>query len=206
MVFLLVAFMFLLFITISYFKKKKATELDVEPSVSADSVEDKIFLHPSHTYAKILSDDLVEVGPDEFAKRAFGKLDDIELPKVGSTLKQGEIAWRARVGTRFISQRMPVDGVVQAVNPEPGVFMSWVLKVKPSQLKENMANLIQGSSVSNWLKSARTKFLADYSGNLVPAMQDGGELVYGFARYLTDDEWKDFCKEFFNCEDCENCA
>ena len=75
-----------------------------------------------------------------------------------------------------------------------------MLKVKPANLEKDLGNLINSSSVVTWLKNAREKFVANFYGEMVPVMQDGGELAEGFARHLTDDQWKEFCKEFFNCE------
>ena len=48
----------------------------------------------------------------------------------------------------------------------------------------------------NWLKSVKAKFVAHFSRNLLD-MLCGGVLVPGCARYLTDEQWEKFCKEFF---------
>jgi len=194
----MVAIMFILLIAISYWHERSAKEkVSAEnPKVETPSPS-ALYFHPSHTFAKIIGDDLVEVGMDNFAKRAFGEIDSIKLPKVGSTLKQGDIAWKTQVGTRTVSQRTPVEGTILEAN-ENTEDLSWLLKIKTSRLQENIVNLIQGASVENWLKAARAKFLANFTGRLIPAMQDGGELVYGFARHLSDDQWKEFCQEFFN--------
>ena len=160
------------------------------------------FVHPSHTRVRIFDEDKVEIGMDEFAQRAFGDVDDFELPQVGDTLQQGDIAWKVNIGDRAVTQRMPVDGVVSEINSDP-VTDKWILKVAATNLEENMANLIHAGAVTNWLKRARARFIADYAGQLGFAMQDGGELMHGFGRKLSDEQWKEFCKEFFNCADCE---
>jgi len=206
MVVMIVAAMFIVFIVISLLREQAAKRKVVMAKTAAATMETVqtsatgLFLHPSHTFAKVLSQDLVEVGLDDFARRAFGKVEVINLPQVGQEMHQGEVAWKARVGERSLTQRMPIDGIITDVNPDTHKRHEWILKVKASHLKENMANLIQGASVANWLKNARTKFLLNYAGHLVPAMQDGGELVEGFAKYLTDEQWKEFRTEFFNNE------
>ncbi len=209
MVVIIVAAMFIVFIVVSLLREQAARRrAAMAKTVAADGVKAQstaasLFLHPSHTYAKVLNEALVEVGLDDFAKRAFGKVDVLDLPKVGQELHQGEVAWKARVGSRSLTQRVPVDGIIVDVNTAASKGNDWILKVNATHLKDNLANLIQGASIINWLKSARTKFLLNYSGHLVPAMQDGGELVEGFAKYLTDEQWKEFCMEFFNNEKCE---
>jgi glycine cleavage system H lipoate-binding protein len=199
MVIAIVAFMFTLLITISYFLDKRNKAEEYVEIIQEKQAEPQIFIHPSHTFARIKNDSTVEIGLDDFAKRAFGKIDHIELPKIGDTLRQGDKLWKLTVGERFISQRMPVDGKITNVN-EPQE--NWIVKVTPINLEQCLNNLISSSSVVTWLKKARTQFVAQYSGNVAPVLQDGGELIAGFARYLTDEQWEKFCKEFFNCSDC----
>ncbi len=201
MVVLIMVAMFLIFIGISYLQEKAAKRRATvqAPRVVSAASDAGMYLHPSHSFARIISDQEVEVGMDDFSKRAFGWMDEIILPKAGTAVRQGETAWKGRVAERMVSQRIPVDGEIIAVNERRQG--DWLLKIKPSRLQENLSNLIQGASVSQWLKMARAKFLMEHAGSLVPAMQDGGELVDGFARHLTDEQWREFCQEFFNCED-----
>ncbi len=201
MVVVIMVSMFLIFIGISYLQEraaKRRVQVPVVRPVGADG-EAGVYLHPSHSFARIVSETEVEVGMDDFARQAFGWFDEITLPQAGSIVHQGETAWRGRVAERTVSQRIPVDGEITAVNEQRQG--AWLLKIKPVRLQENLSNLIQGASVSQWLKMARAKFLMEHSGTLLPAMQDGGELVKGFARHLTDEQWREFCQEFFNCDD-----
>ena len=200
MVLLVMLAMFLVFIGISYWReqagrRRAATAVRAAGTVPMNA--DNIYFHPSHSFARVMADDEIEVGMDEFSRHAFGFIDEISLPGSGLAVHQGDIAWEARVGERTISQRIPVDGVIVDVRQDGG---DWLLRIKASHLAENLNNLIQGASVGQWLKMARAKFLMEHVGTLVPAMQDGGELVEGFARHLTDAQWHEFCKEFFNCE------
>ena len=94
-------------------------------------------------------------------------------------------------------QRIPVDGIVTAINTAGS---TWLVKIKADRWSENIANLIQGASATQWLRSVRSKLLLNHAGELVPSMQDGGELLKGFARHLDDNQWQAFCKDFFNCE------
>jgi glycine cleavage system H lipoate-binding protein len=200
MVILIMLAMFLVFIGISYWREQAARHRATVAvkREKAQPVTVATYLHPSHSYARIVSDDLVEVGLDQFARHAFACLDEISLPEKGTVVHQGDIAWKARVGGRLISQRIPVDGVILETNEKRG--SDWFLRIKPAHLSENLNNLIQSASSAQWLKLARAKFLMEHAGALVPAMQDGGELVEGFARHLTDAQWHEFCREFFNYE------
>lgn len=202
MVVLMVILTFIIFIGIGYMlerRKKLAVTDKVAPGgQEVERPYGRVFIHPSHTYAKVVEKNLVEVGMDDFAMHAFGNITATELPCEGDHFIQGDVAWRLMVGKRTVTQRMPLDGFVQEVNPVAFGTESWILKVQPIRLEENLANLIQSSAVMKWIKGTRAKFLLRFSGDLVPAMQDGGELVFGFSKYLSDEQWTEFCRDFFN--------
>lgn len=200
MVFAIVAVMFLLLIGISFFVEQKRKREAVETAVPAKQPETEFYVHPSHTFAKIVGADTVEIGLDEFAQRAFGDVEFDTLPEVGAQLHQGDRAWTLQVGDRKVAQRMPVSGEILETRE---TAQGWVLKAKVADLSTELANLIKSTSVVPWLKKARAQFVADYSGELMPVLQDGGELAEGFARHLTDEQWAVFCQEFFNCEGCD---
>ncbi len=197
MVFLIVAVMFAGLMLLTWYLDKRKKSATADSPVAETTRDEKVFLHPSHTFARVMDDSTVEIGLDDFAKRAFGQIDEIDLPEAGAVLNQGDAAWKIKIGERQVSQRMPVDGTVLRAG-EKGA--SWLLKVKPVNLEKDLGNLINSSSVVTWLKNAREKFVANFYGDVAPVMQDGGELAEGFARHLTDEQWKEFCKEFFNCE------
>jgi hypothetical protein len=208
MVFLIVALMFITLIAVSYILDKRkqgvmATQFHDEAVASPSHVKPKMFIHASHSYVKVISSDLVEIGMDDFARKAFGDVNTVEMPGKGQRLKQGDVAWKAKVGDRFVSQRMPVEGEILEVNDKKRGPTTWRLKVKPLQLAKDIAGLMKEPDSTTWLKRAQEAFLLEFSSSLVPAMQDGGELVEGFSRFLNDDQWKVFCADFFACEECE---
>ena len=83
MVFLIVAVMFagLMLLTWYLDKRKKSATADAPVAEAASQVKD--FLHPSHTFARVVDDSTVEIGMDNFAKRAFGQIDGIDREHVG---------------------------------------------------------------------------------------------------------------------------
>lgn len=199
MVFAIVAFMFIVLMIISYFLEKRNKSALIEKGTQENNQESQLFIHPSHTFARIKNDSTVEIGLDDFAKRAFGEIDHIDLPQVGDTLGQGDKLWKLKIGDFSVSQRMPISGKITEVSE---ANKNWIVKAKPINLEQSLNNLINSSSAVTWLKKARAKFVANYTGDAVPVLQDGGELVNGFARHLTEQQWGEFCKEYFNCQDC----
>ncbi len=198
MVVLIVAVMFIAIIAISYWRSRKIRQETRDPVPErTPAVTPGVYYHPAHTFAKVMDDNLVKVGMDDFARQAFGQIDAIKLPSVGRILKQGEIAWEAKVGDKKVSQPMPVTGTVVEVNKD-AEDSSWIIKVKPLSLRQSLANLISETMAVSWMNAVRARFQDNYSSSLVPVMQDGGELVDGFARHLQNGQWEEFRKEFFN--------
>ena len=197
MVFLIVAAMFVGFMLLTWYLDKKKKSETADTTITETINQERVFLHPSHTFARVINNSTVEIGMDDFTKRAFGQIDQIDLPEAGVVLSQGDPVWKINIGDHQVSQRMPVDGTVLSTGDKSN---DWLLRVKPTNLEKDLGNLINSSSVVNWLKDARTKFVANFYSDMAPVMQDGGELAEGFARHLTDEQWKEFCKEFFNCQ------
>jgi len=200
---ILVVLMFALFIGIGLIRQYRSARAPELTGLSPAS-SSNVFTHPSHTFARVVNDGRVEVGLDDFARKAFGSYKLEQLPELGAELEQGEVAWKTVVGGRKVTQRMPVHGRITAINnEEPSSERSWILRVKPSNLQDDLANLIRSASSALWLRRARSRFVQRYSGGLVAAMHDGGEFVDGFAAHLDETSWREFCREFFNSEGCE---
>ena len=165
------------------------------------------YFHQGHTWAKATTRGTVTIGIDNFAQKVVGAIDAIELPKVGRPLKQGRIAWRLHRGNRVLPQLAPIDGTVVEVNRDLQKDTSlanqspynrgWVLKVKPTRLKENLRNLLHGQLADKWSELVKSQLAARFPQSLGPVYQDGGELIDGVGNTLTDEEWEIVKREFF---------
>jgi glycine cleavage system H lipoate-binding protein len=168
---------------------------------------DQKFFHQGHTWAKASAGGIVTIGIDNFAQKVIGAIDAIELPKVGRLLKQGRIAWRLHRGNRILPQLAPIDGTVIEVNDNlqnnPSLAnqspyeQGWVLKLRPTRLRENVRNLLQGQLAEKWTELAKSQLAARFPHSLGPVYQDGGELIDGVGNTLTDEEWEIVKREFF---------
>lgn len=165
------------------------------------------FFHKGHTWAVARADGMMTIGLDDFTQKLIGAIDKIELPKIGQPLRQGKVAWKLRHGERILPQTAPIEGVVVAVNEDlqkdPSLAnrspyeKGWVLKMKPTWLKENLRNLMRGQLGEKWLDVAKSQFVFRFPRSVGPAYQDGGELVDGVGDTLTDEEWETVKHEFF---------
>ena len=206
----------IIFLTIDYIiKRQERTQTGAEPVAvkTADerpaSIISGPYFHPTHSWAKV-TDDVVTVGIDEFTNKLMGKIQRMDIPKVGSYLQQGQTAWKLQRGKRELAQSSPVEGEVVAINEElmnnPSKINEspykdgWILKIRPSSLRQNLKNLLSGETAKNWLENARSQFVLRFANEVGPVCQDGGELIDNAGELLTDAEWNEVLNEFFVSE------
>jgi glycine cleavage system H protein len=167
---------------------------------------EEIFHHQGHSWARPLSNDIVLVGVDDFAQRLLGKPVTINLPKIGSRLEQGEIAWDFQIDSKKINLLSPVNGKVVEINQKilqsPGLINEnpyedgWLLKVKVPNLKSNLKNLLTGKMAKAWMNETIKDLRSRMTDELGLALQDGGIPVSGFAKVLSNDHWDELAAEF----------
>ncbi len=166
-----------------------------------------IYYHPGHTWAKLVGEEAVEVGLDDFAQKFVGPIDEIHLPRPGTKVKQGEPVFRVKRGNRELKLVAPVSGKVTAVNPriemdpelinESPYGSGWLVRIQPTSLKENLRNLLDDFMAQKWMQTVKQAFLSKYGQQFAFTMQDGGHLAAGFGMNLSDEQWREIAEEYF---------
>jgi glycine cleavage system H protein len=169
------------------------------------------YLHPGHAWVRLGPDGMATIGASDFAAHFVGALSSVETPEMGRHLRQGEPAWTlVSSKDRRLTQAMPIDGEIVAVNPDlgrdrvgaPGAPRGskdgdWILKVRPSRVAENIQNLLSGSLADAWQEFSGMKLNA----TLVPALgrvaNDGGVWVEHFGDLLDDSDWLAIRRDLF---------
>src|SRR3989304_2774397 len=64
-------------------------------------VPEGVYFHQGHAWAKAEDEDIVRIGIDDFAQRLVGKIDTVDMPVVGSTIRQGEKGWSIKLGDKY---------------------------------------------------------------------------------------------------------
>jgi glycine cleavage system H protein len=105
----------------------------------------------SHEWLKLESDGAATVGITDYAQNSLGDITYVQLPKVGATLKTGEMFGAVESVKAASDVYMPVGGVVMAVNetlntaPETlntaPYDAGWMLKLQPADPAEANALL-----------------------------------------------------------------
>jgi glycine cleavage system H protein len=170
-------------------------------------VPEQVYFHPGHAWAKLAGDGLVTVGMSDFSQKLVGRPETIQLPDVGSPLKQGERGWRLSQDSKVIDMLSPVEGEVVAINervladPEQvnqdPYGEGWLLKVKVPKLSANLKNLLSGDLARKWMEGVGESLWQQTSPALGLVSQDGGIPIQGMARSLDQERWDHIAREFF---------
>jgi glycine cleavage system H lipoate-binding protein len=123
---LLVLLMFLLVMSISYFRTRQEVIAEVRPGPQAPrmqreygfSIPDGYCFHPGHTWVMREGSENARVGVDSFAANLLGKIDHVELAGVNRWVRQGQKLVTLKSGGAAYDPVSPVEGVVTSVNKD----------------------------------------------------------------------------------------
>jgi glycine cleavage system H lipoate-binding protein/FixJ family two-component response regulator len=130
-------------------EKKKERK---KPTRKPGAKQERYYIH-EHSWALVEGDGMVRVGMDDVFQRTVGEIINIDLPFEGDMLAQGRICVRiTSAGLKIHKLWSPVSGKVAEVNEEVNRNPSlanedpygkgWLVRVEPSDLDEEIKNLI----------------------------------------------------------------
>ncbi len=216
-VILLVATLAILIAVDYLFGKRLASRTAAEPEpeavpslsnvVGGFRVRENLRYHPGHTWALQESPDLVRVGMDDFAARLIGTPEEIELPKFGQWIRQGQRLCTVRRDGGKAELLSPIEGIVADVNlgvveapdlatREPYTD-GWLITVQAPDIKTSFRNLLGGTMALKWMEDAAGRLRARLPALAGAAAQDGGVVVADVTRELPGEIWTDLTREFF---------
>lgn len=126
------------------------------------NLPDDLYYTKDHTWARIEDNGTVTVGMDAFGAKAAGNIEFIDLPMEDDEFESQE-AFGSLESAKWVGGLlMPVGGTVIEVNEsiEDDLDLlskdpygeAWLIKVKPSNLKDDIKVLVHGNDVAPWLK------------------------------------------------------
>jgi glycine cleavage system H protein len=118
-----------------------------------------------HAWARVEDDGMVRIGMNDFYQKLAGETTYADLPFEGDEVEQGETAGKIQSSKWVGKFCSPVSGEIIEINSkledDPTLINSdpygegWIMKVKPSNLDEELKGLIKGSdvdAVKKWLE------------------------------------------------------
>lgn len=216
---LFVLLMFLLVMSISYFRSRAEvvavaqTEVLAKPQAPRMQRDDGFAIpegyafHPGHTWVVAEGGENARVGLDSFAANLLGKIDHVDVTAANRWIRQGQKLATLSSGGQSLDLVSPVEGVVVAVNkdlgPDPALLTNepyqggWIAMIKSPDLTTNKKNLVQGAMVAPWLQNSVTR-LNGMVSQLAPTMAaDGGLPLPGLINRVAPEVRERLAKEFF---------
>lgn len=197
--------------------KALAPEVNPEETFArlADSiaVPAEFFFHRGHTWIRFFSPNRAKVGLDDFAQRILGRIEAIQLPRIGELVRQGDPIFMVRVGNRKLFLPAPSDGIVTHINADLAAtpdslhgspFESgWVCEMKPENVSQNITQLLTGEDAVKWELhelNRLQRFIADRrDGNRVFRTEEFS-LGRPWAAHCEPKVLNEFSKSFFTLD------
>ncbi|MGA2003003.1 MAG: glycine cleavage system protein H [Terriglobales bacterium] len=217
---LFVLLMFLVIVTVSYFRSPEAFELAARPQPALAPVAKPMMerssglaipqgycFHPGHTWSLKESADDARIGIDSFAANLIGQIDRVEVIGENRWVRQGQRLMTLHCGKTAIDLVSPIEGVITSINrdalQDPKAIVhdpyekGWIATMKSPDLPVNQKNLMQGQMVAPWMQNCLTRLT-----NMVPEMAqamaaDGGLPESGLLTRVTPQVRQNLLQEFF---------
>ena len=166
-----------------------------------------IFFSPQHAWARIETNGAVLVGPDDLLRKAFDRVEGVELPHEGQLISKGEALFSLRYGDYALAVPSPVSGSVMAVNAEHAEHpewlaikpfeLSWMCAIEPSDLSGELPGMKIGQDSVAWYRQEIDRFHELAATFTAAAPQEGDAdtqlsatdyvaLLQGFAKPFQD--------------------
>lgn len=214
---LFVLLMFLLILTVTYFRTRKEAPARTDvwastPGLRAEreygfSIPPGYSFHPAHTWVVSEGGESTRVGIDSFAANLLGKVDEVDVVGLNRWVRQGQKFMTVKTDTVAIEVLSPIEGVITSINREviedPGIVArdpykeGWIAMIKSPDFAINRKNLVQGPMVAPWMQNNVSRLNA-LIAEVSPALaQDGGQPASGLISRATGDLRQKLIKEFF---------
>jgi len=130
--------------------------------IDGHKLPEELYYTKDHTWARIEDNGTVTVGLDAYGTKAAGNIEYIDLPLDDDEFEAGE-AFGSLESAKWVGGLlMPVSGTVIEVNEnieddldilkEDPYGEGWLIKLKPSNLKDDLKSLVHGLDVGPWLR------------------------------------------------------
>jgi CheY-like chemotaxis protein len=155
---------------------QKPTVRIVSPAAAEESTSHEYcvpggaFLSTGHAWARLEAGGQVRVGIDDFARKALGPIDIVEIPERGQRVQQGDPIFTLKRGTESIRFLAPVGGKIIHGNPgllqEPSLVTEspydrgWICLLEPQDLAGELPSLKIGKPVVAWYQDEALRLQA----------------------------------------------
>ena len=211
------------FVKKALIKRKDQIEKQLKPNIQVThkagpgearagefSIPGGVLISKGHCWASLSQDGSVKVGIDDFAKKLIGRVDGLELPNAGMTVRAGQPLFAIRQGPRRIQFLAPVSGRVVKINQALNDAVDeldvtpyhshWICMIDGESLDAEIPALKIGKSAVALFQEDIGRFVTfmhDTARASLPENAPENALCIGALERLEDDQWDRAAKEFF---------
>jgi glycine cleavage system H protein len=131
--------------------------------IEGHNMPDELYYHKEHAWAKVDDEGNVVVGMNDMFQKTSGDIVYVDMPMEGDEVSQDETIGKVQ-SSKWIGKLVsPVAGEIVGLNEEvesdSGLINKdpygegWILKITPSNLDDDLKNLMKGDTVVPWLKA-----------------------------------------------------
>ena len=127
-----------------------------------------IFISQNHTWVNVEMNGTARIGIDDFARKIIGKIDKVEMPKLNTEIRKGDLLLSIKHGSHDVDLASPISGKITLLNTEhiehpdwiasKPFELSWMCCIEPSNLSEELHSLKIGVDSINWYKAQIEKY------------------------------------------------
>lgn len=131
---------------------------------------DDLYYNEDHLWVRILPNNRVMIGLDDFGAKMAGDIDFVELPEPGTRIEKGQALVTLESGKWVGRLRSPLTGVIEEINEkvldeDPRLINrdpygeGWLVILRPEKLEEELKTLIHGrEKIEEWLRKEIEKY------------------------------------------------
>jgi glycine cleavage system H lipoate-binding protein len=205
---LLIAIIIMVLIDIFVIRAKNAKLAFTSPSVFNKRsliAPEGFYFSKGHVWAKLIGDDKIKTGIDDFVIHALGKILVTEIVPEGSKVKKGDVIMKGKFDSKTVNILSPMDGLIDSVNKDiVGKIVNdpynsdWSVVIKTEDVNKALVPFYMGNTAVNWMKNEFKRLkdflvMNSYKPELVGiTMYDGGNVIEGAIAHLDENSMKDF--------------
>jgi len=168
-----------------------------------------VFISEGHCWANINEEGMVKVGFDDFARKLIGKIDAIEFPNLGLSIRKGQRLFAVKQGNRRVIFNAPVSGKVKEINKLLNTDLesiefspyenNWICQLDAEELDSEISQLKIGKAAVTFYQEDIERLQVLKKKIKTGSEEDiaNGHLYIGEMEKLDDVSWKRYSEEFF---------
>ncbi|MGD8306249.1 MAG: response regulator [Ignavibacteria bacterium] len=173
------------------------------------SIPGGVFISEGHCWVNINEEGLVKVGLDDFARKLIGKIDSIEFPNLGLSVKKGQPLFTVKQKNKSITFNSPVTGNVKEINKPLSADLesieltpygnNWICQIDAEELDIEIPTLKIGKAAVTFYEDD-IESLQALKKKIKPESEEDSytvSLYVGEMEKLDDISWKRYSKTFF---------